>query len=181
MDPPKSHDQKWKCPHCQGTERLHVHFSTKHLRNIRNKILAKIIDMGEYLPIFEMVKSMYRDAISKSMEGITQCFREYESLAEKDLLSKRECYFMVHYDASKKWKKRSCYIPDNVLSQVEIADPRYFSLYRPMIEQLTKLYNIKAPYEERFHLFTTISNILKMLGWPRRYLNDKIIADSLVS
>jgi hypothetical protein len=126
MDPPKSQDQSWKCPHCQGTERLDVHFSTKHLRNIRNKILAKIIDMGEYLPIFEMVKSMYRDAISKNMEGITQCFREYESLAEKDLLSKRECYFMVHYDASKKWKKRSCYIPDNVLSQVEIADPRYF-------------------------------------------------------
>jgi hypothetical protein len=50
-----------------------------------------------------------------------------------------------------------------------------------MIEQLIMLYTIKAPYEERFHLFTNISNILKMLGWSQRYLNNKIVADSLVS
>jgi hypothetical protein len=58
MEPPKSQDQGWKCPQCQGTEQLHTYFSTKHLRNIRNKILEKVTDMVEYLPMFEMVKGM---------------------------------------------------------------------------------------------------------------------------
>jgi hypothetical protein len=108
-------------------------------------------------------------------------FKEYEKLAVKDLLIKKEGYFIVHYDASKKWKKRSCYIPDNALSQVEIVDPRYFSQYIPMIKRLTMLYDIKATYEEKFRLFTNISNTLKMLGWPQRHLNSKILADMLVS
>jgi hypothetical protein len=65
-------------------------------------------------------------------------------------------------------------------SGVEIADPRYFSQYRPVIKQLTMLNDTKASYEERFRLFTNISNTLKMLGWPQRHLNNKILADTLM-
>jgi hypothetical protein len=80
--------------------------------------------MVEYLPVFKVVKTMYCYANNKDIEDIMKRFREYELLAKRDLLSKRECYFMVHYDPTKKWKKRSCYIPDNLLPYIEIKDYR---------------------------------------------------------
>jgi hypothetical protein len=174
--------QNWKCPRCGGIEGLKERALTpKYIRNIQNKVLQKEKDLFSYLRFFEKVRSMYNYVIGKNKEDFLKRFKEYEKLAVNDLLIKKEGYFIVHYDASKKWKKRSCYIPDNALSQVEIVDPRYFSQYRPMIKQLTMSYDIKATYEEKIRLFTNISNTLKMLGWPQRHLNNKILADTLVS
>ena len=173
--------QNWICPRCGGTERMKARLTPAYIRKIQDRVIQKREDVLKYLPVFVKVKSMYDYIISKNKEDFLERFKEYEKLAIKDLLIKKEGYFIVHYDASKKWKKRSCYIPNNALSQVEIVDPRYFSQYRPMIKQLYALYDIQAPYEERSHLFTNISNTLKMLGWPERHLNNKILADTLMS
>jgi hypothetical protein len=174
--------QNWKCPRCGGTERMKARMLTPaYIHKIQDRVLQKREDVFKYIPyVFEKVKSMYNYIISKNKEDFLERFKEYENLAIKDLLIKKEGYFIVHYDASKRWKKRSCYISNNALSQVEIVDPRYFSQYRPMIKQLIALYDIKAPYEERSQLFTNISNTLKMLGWPERHLNNKILADTLM-
>jgi hypothetical protein len=181
MEAPESENEEWMCPQCQGSEQLQTYYSAKHLKNIYGKTWEKIEENAKYLPIFEQVKEMYRYASFNDKEDITKRFREYELLAEKDLLSKHECYFMVHYDSSKKWKKRSCYIPNNMLHEVEIRDFRYNSLYKPLIKQLMRLHNSNGAYFENRLLFARILHTLKIMGWPQRYLSNKILADCLSS
>lgn len=181
MEAPESEVGEWKCPRCHGSEQLQTYYSTKHLRNIHGKEWEKIEELVEYLPMFELVKEMYRYANCNDIEDVMKRFREYELLAEKDLLSKRECYFMVHYDSSKKWKKRSCYLPNNTLHEVEIKDFRYNSQYKPLIKQLMRLHDSNGPYVEKLRLSAHISDTLKIMGWPQRYLKDKIFVDCLSS
>jgi hypothetical protein len=174
-----SGDNELRCPECRGTERLPTYYSTKHLKNMRNNsmTLKKIEKMNEYVPKFGMVKYMCWNLIRENFEVAIKRFREYELLAEKDLLSKRECYFVVHYDPSKKWKKRSCYIPDNQLQKVVIDDFRYDWEYMPLIKELVSLCYNNGTLDTKHQLLTHISSILDKIGWPRRYLTDKIQAD----
>jgi hypothetical protein len=123
--------QKWKCPICHGTEQLKTRsLSPRHIRNRQEKIIQKQKDMIYFVPIFEKVKAMYNEIVNKNKENILKRFEEYETLARKDLLLKKEGYFMVHYDSSKKWKKRSCYIPLDQLALVHSNDSRYSSQYK---------------------------------------------------
>jgi hypothetical protein len=167
------------CPQCRGSEQLPTYYSTKHFKNMRNnsKTLKNIEEMVEYAPKFGMVKYMCRNLIKENFEVAMKRFREYELLAQRDLLSIRECYFVVHYDSSKKWKKRSCYIPDNQLQNVLIDDFRYDWEYIPLIRELVSLCNNNGTLDAKRHLLTRISDILEKIGWPRRYLADKIQAD----
>jgi hypothetical protein len=169
---------EWKCSQCRGTEQLRRNLTTKHLRNMRTQILKKIEDMANYLPLFEKVKSMYRYTVDKNKEDVMKCFREYEGLARKDLLSRRECYFVVHYDSSKKWKKTSCHIPDDKLASVEINDDRYFRKYKPLISEFANRYITNSVDKHRMlSLFEDSCNILKNLGWPEQHIRRKIYAD----
>lgn len=174
-----SGDKVLRCPQCQGSDQLQTYYSIKHLKNMRNnnKTLKKIAEMVVYLPTFELVKDMFRDVICKSIEVAMERFHEYEFLAEKDLLSKRECYFVVHYDPSKKWKKRPCYIPDNQLQNVTIDDFGFEWEYMPLIRDLVRLCYNNGTWNAKSHLLTRISDLLEKIGWPRRYLIDKIQAD----
>jgi hypothetical protein len=134
-------------------------------------ILEKLEDVAIYLPLLKLVRSMYQHR-----EDIMKHFEEYEILARKDLLSKRESFFVVHYNTSKKWKKRQCYIPDNRVASIEVDDSRYSSQYKPLINELVTTY--KEYSERNLHvLLNKASNILKEIGWPDRYIKDKIGAD----
>jgi hypothetical protein len=96
------------------------------LRNIHGKITNKALDLIKYEQVFN--KIIYKIAqdirndpeLKRILLGRFQC---YELQARKDLLAKRECYCIEHYDLSKKWKERSCNI--SKLSDVEINDDIY--------------------------------------------------------
>jgi hypothetical protein len=171
--------QNWKCPKCGGTEQLKVRALTpRYIRKIQDKVLQRAKDITYYLPIFEQVKSMYNYIINKNKEDILKRFEEYEKLATKDLLIKREGFFMIHYDPSKKWKKRVCYVSSGKLAYIESNDNRYHSQYEPLINELAR----KVSYDKGLannegHLLQSISNELEEIGWPKHYLKVKIDAD----
>jgi hypothetical protein len=75
----------------------------------------------------------------------------------------------------KKWKRRWCPITNNLqLAHIEINDDRYFSQYKPLI---SKCVNTKPGKKlEVFQKSAAI--ILKELGWPEHFIEDKIYADT---
>ena len=170
--------QDWKCPRCGGIERLKVRALTPtYIRKIQDKVLRKEMDVCSYLPFFEKVRSTYNYIISKNKEDFLERFKEYEKLAIKDLLIKKECCFMVHYDSSKKWKKRSCYIARGQ-AYIHSNDSRYFSQYKSLINELAKEVNYnKELIDNEYYLLLSISDELEAIGWPKRYLREKIEAD----
>jgi phage FluMu protein Com len=170
--------QSWKCPRCGGTERLKVRALTPtYIRKIQDKVLQKEMDVYSYLPFFEKVRSTYNYIISKNKEDFLERFDEYETLAIKDLLIKKEGYFMVHYDSSKKWKKRSCYIAGGQ-AYIHSNDSRYSSQYKSLINELARKVNYnKELIDNEGNLLLSISNELEAIGWPKRYLREKIEAD----
>jgi hypothetical protein len=165
-----------KCPNCHGTERLGRRFTPKHLKKIEFKISKKLEDVISYSKDFELVKGMYQYDVLEHKEDIMSRFEEYEKLAKRDLLAKRDCLFIVHYDTSKKWKKRSCYIPPEKVANIKFNDDRYFLYYEPLIKDFA---NINNKYSEtrRHELLNKTSNILQEIGWPQSYIKDKINAD----
>jgi hypothetical protein len=171
--------QNWKCPRCDGTKQLKVRaLSPKYIRDRQEKVMQKRDDMFYYQPIFHNVKRMYKYIINKNKEDILKRFEEYEILASKDLLLKKEGYFMVHYDSSKKWKKRSCYIPWYQLALVHSNDNQYSSEYKPLINDLARrLHYNEELIDTQDDLLQHILNELERIGWPRRHLKEKIKAD----
>src|SRR5918912_2985464 len=45
-----------------------------------------------------------------------------------------EYFYMIHYDPTKKSKKRSCYLGYSGLTYILIDDERYHTKYRPWLE-----------------------------------------------
>ena len=170
--------QDWKCPRCGGTERLKVRaLSPTYIRKIQNKVSEKEKDLSLYLPFFEKVRNTYNYIIGRNKEDFLERFKEYEKLAIRDLLIKKEGYFMVHYDSSKKWNKRSCYIARGQ-GFIHSNDSRYFSQYMPLINQLARKVNYnKELIDNEDNLLLSLSNELEGIGWPRRHIREKIEAD----
>jgi hypothetical protein len=170
--------QKWMCPRCGSTERLKKRALTpRYILKIKDKVLQKAKDVNSYWPLFENVRSMYSYILNKEKGDFLKRFEEYETLAVKDLLFKKEVYFMTHYDSSKKWKKRSCYIARG-LAHIHSSDSRYSSEYKPLINELAKKvsYN-KGLIDNEDNLLLLATDELEGIGWPRRYLREKIEAD----
>jgi hypothetical protein len=82
----------------------------------------------------------------------------------------------VHYNTSKKWKKRSCYIPPEKVAYIKFNDDRYFLYYEPLIKDFASINN-KHPETSRYELLSKASNILQEIGWPQSYIKNKINAD----
>jgi hypothetical protein len=170
--------QNWVCPRCGGTEALKVRALTpKYIRKIKDKVFQKAKDVSSYLPLLENVRSMYSYILNKNAEDFLRRFEEYETLAVKDLLFKKEVYFMTHYDSSKKWKKRSCYIPGGQ-AQIHSNNSRYNSQYKPLINELARKVNCdKELIDNGGNLLLSVSNELEGIGWPKRLIREKIEAD----
>ena len=171
--------QNWKCPRCGGTERMKARTLTpEYIRKIQNRVLQKREDVFNYLPfVYEKVKSMYNYIISRNKEDFLERFEEYEKLATKDLLIKREGFFIVHYDPLKKWKKRSCYIT-GTLAYIHSSDSRYSSEYEPLINELAKKVSYNSELmDKEDNLLSAVSGVLEGIGWSRRYVREKIEAD----
>jgi hypothetical protein len=176
MQESKVDGQELKCPLCQGTETLGRRFTTRHLKNIYPKILKKLKDQLSYSQNYDWVRNMYQYFANEHKEDIIKSFEGYEKLAKKDLLSKKDCLFIVHYDPSKKWKKTSCYISTEKVSHIKLDDDRYSSRYEPLIKDFLNTHN-KCSEANRYELLNNASKLLQEMGWPQSYIEDKIDAD----
>jgi hypothetical protein len=146
----------------------------------------------EYRPLFERyVKTIYSNAIKGNpelKEYFLRRFNEYEFQAYKDLLIKRESFFIGHYDSSKKSRRRWCSITKSQLASVEIDDNRYSLEYKPLIKEIVDMMLVDSSSTneqiERRILFKTrilfehsAAKLLKELGWPEFFIPDKIQED----
>ena len=192
MEKSKQSKTGWICPRCASTNVREIKESKLTARHIRNKhksgkISQKAIDFINYQSLFDKLMDCYYSfGINNNpelKEDFLEHFQEYETQVSNDLLAKRETYFIGHYDASKKWKKRWCHIPEGQLSSVEINDDKYFSQYKPLINELYANAS-KGPDDNSSGqglllpaLFLQAGDILKELGWPEHLIDDKIFAD----
>ncbi|MFL6401030.1 MAG: hypothetical protein ACJ72J_15820, partial [Nitrososphaeraceae archaeon] len=160
-----------RCPQCGSNEFMKTSrgFTTKRLRNIHGKIANKALDLVKYGRVFNKITNEIAEDI-KNNPSLKQIllgrFQDYKLQARRDLLAKREWYCIEHYDPTRKWKKRSCNIRPDKLSDVEINDDIYRLKYKALIKQLPN-----ATYAE------FLAGLLRKSGWPKSLIKDKIIAD----
>jgi hypothetical protein len=174
---------KLECPKCGGNQGIKTALTVKHLHNVHDKLLKRLQGLPQCLPCFEeCVKDVHKYLINENKEDFLKRFREYDALATKDLLSSREHYFMGHYDTAKKSKKRWCSIDEKDITNIEINDPRYYSQYKPLInESVNAFIHQSEPIDKNLTkaIQDTMASqdMLKELGWPERFIIDKIRAD----
>jgi len=113
----------WQCPSCKSNESISLKetYSAKHIKNRRSHLEEKAKDIVDYLPIFQNLVKALGDLIERYpelKEDTLTRFRRYEKLAKKDLLAATECFFIGHYDPTKKSKKKWCYINKDQLAQM---------------------------------------------------------------
>lgn len=193
MEKSEGSPTSWRCPKCGSTEPKKLPLSTKHLRDIEYKMLDKLTIITESLPLyFQEIIPMYKLSIQNGpnvKQDFLKCFKDYELQASNDSLIKRERWLITHYDPNFKSRRRQCSIPTNKIADIEINDERY-SIYKFSIVRLVELIPqnimadernvdlfLRAAGDKLLKMLERLGKILKELGWPERYITDKIIYD----
>jgi hypothetical protein len=109
-------------------------------------------------------------------EHILKDFNRFEIEANKASFHRRERYFFGHYDSTRKSKKKWCSIRKVDVTGVKINDKRYFSDYKSLIRKLTEALQ-QSDHKQVTGLYKSAVNLLKDVGWPSRFITDKINED----
>jgi hypothetical protein len=175
----KTNDSIWQCTQCGGTEPIKRKLTTKHIRNKESKIVEEIFDICEYMPLFKefiFELSFLIRNIPVIREHILKDFNRFEIEANKASFHKRERYFFGHYDSTTKSKKKWCSIKKVQLTEVKIDDKRYFSEYKSLVTKIADALQQSDQLQVN-SLCKSAIKILKELGWPSRFIIDKINED----
>ncbi len=78
------------CTKCGSDKELTRSVSTKHLHNIYAKAAEKAKDAVICIPEYKKIKEIHKYVVDNNKEAFLKCFKEYEELAIKDLLSAHE-------------------------------------------------------------------------------------------
>jgi hypothetical protein len=169
---------KYICPECGREEPIKTSLTPKYLHKIHEKVRRKAQEVAIYSPIYtHEIKNMYKCLVDNNKEDFLERFREYENLASRDLLSTQNRYFIGHYNSTKRTKRKWCSI-DKQLSEVKIDDYRYISQYLPLVDEAVDVH-IYGVTDEIPSLLKSGCDKLIEIGWPERYIQDKINADCL--
>jgi hypothetical protein len=89
-----------------------------------------------------------------------------------------EYFYMMHYDRTKKAKKRSCYLGYSGLNYVIIDDEKYHSIYMRWAEAMI-IADKKGSLDEdkRQEIWYVLWNLLIDMGWPKKFIFHKLAAD----
>jgi hypothetical protein len=138
------------CRECGGTEGLQRSVTREYIHNVikgENSIKQRIIDFQENLQSYQNLEARLVNDIRSDPE-ITECFREsfdkYEKEAGKSSFHKSEHYFMGHYDASRKSKRRWCSLSVKDILAIEIDDPNYKKLIKDFLDSNENRNEVKA-------------------------------------
>jgi hypothetical protein len=145
---------------------------------MHKRALKKAQDVYTYSPLYKDLKDFYKFTINNNKDDFLRRFQGYEVLARKDILSTSTHYFIGHYDAAKRTKRRWCSITYQQLALVEINDDKYFSQYLPLIDEFVNVC-IHGSVDGQQTLLESAFNKLKEIGWPEQYVLDKICADKI--
>jgi hypothetical protein len=168
--------RKYLCPKCGSDEPLTVRHRTELLFDIYDKAAQKVVPIVKiYLPIYDQIKILCKCEINENKEEFQRRFQDYEEKAVKGLLTAQYRYFVGHYDSAKN-SKRWCSLKKHELALVEINDRRYYSEYKALINRCISAYLEHSKEKTRIFI-RAASNLLKELGWPEQYINDKVRSD----
>jgi len=185
---------KWKCPKCGSKEVVKVPYTDKHLRNIQSGMLKRLEMLAESWPIYGQIVDMYKYAIENGPNARTDFlknFKEYELQAIKGELFRRYRWIITHYDPSQKSRRKQCIITASNIANVGIQDERY-KLYKGSLTELAKsipknfsmskimkAIDIAQDKEENNfkEFYDAGRNVLKVMGWPEAYIQDKLRYD----
>jgi hypothetical protein len=109
----------------------------------------------------------------------TKCYQSGGTLTRRQAGNgdKNEYFYMMHYDPTKKSKKRSCYLGYAGLTRVGFEDERV-SLYRKALEEIdTDMYK-NLDVDERIRIWRGLLSLLVDMGWPKRFVLEKHFADT---
>ena len=127
------------CRECGGTEGIKRSVTPKYIHNVvkgKNGIKQRIKDFQENLLSYRNLEARLVTDIRNDhdmRELFQECFNKYEVEASKSLFHKSEYYFMAHYDASKKSKRRWCSLSSKDILAIEIEDPNYRKLIKDLL------------------------------------------------
>jgi len=168
---------KYICYKCGCEEPINRSLTSKHLRNIHERVRRKLQEVYFYSPIYiQEIKNRYKYLVTNDKEDFLKRFHEYEDLASKDLLSAQYRYFIGHYDSTKRTNRKWCPITNRQLAEVKINDNRYVLQYLPLVHEAVNAC-IYGATDELTSLFKSAYDKLGEIGWPERYIRDKIDAD----
>ena len=116
----------------------------------------------------------------KSSKLFCKCYQSGGTLtlrrAGRGNKHKNEYFYMMHYDPTKKSKKRSCYLGYAGLTHVGFEDERV-SLYKKALEEMdTDVYK-NLDTREHMRIWFRLLGLLVDMGWPKRFVLEKYFAD----
>lgn len=190
MERRKESQTGWKCPTCGSNEPKKVPLSTKHLRNLENKMLDKLVIVTEALPLyFETIMPMYKQYIQNGpnvKQDFLKCFKDYELQAISGSLIRQERWVITHYDPDSKYKRKQCLVPYNRIADIKFNDERYY-IYERWVAKVVELipHNIIATERNLdlfirnrlLKIFERLTEMLRAVGWPEAYAADKVLCD----
>jgi hypothetical protein len=105
-------------------------------------------------------------------ENFQEYFDRYEVESGKSSFHKFEHYFMRHYDASKKSKRRWCSFSNNDIIAIQVDDPHYKKLINDLLDSYENRESLKG--EE---LMTELYKNLEELNYYDDVIFQKIGID----
>ncbi len=157
-------------------------------------MLKRLEMLAESWPIYGQIVDMYKYAIENGPNARTDFlknFKEYELQAIKGELFRRYRWIITHYDPSQKSRRKQCIITASNIANVGIQDERY-KLYKGSLTELAKsipknfsmskimkAIDIAQDKEENNfkEFYDAGRNVLKVMGWPEAYIQDKLRYD----
>ena len=133
-----------------GTEGLKRSVTREYICKVvkgENSIKQRIIDHQENLQSYRNLEARLVNDIRSDpeiKECFQECFNKLEIEAGKSSFHKSEHYFMGHYDASRKSKRRWCALSSKDILAIEIDDPNYKKLIKDLLDSYESHNDIKA-------------------------------------
>jgi hypothetical protein len=168
------------CPECGGTEDIKWPLTTKHLKNMYNKMKQKANDFSESYIDLESFLDDYGNLINEDhslKEDFMRRFKRYENEAERGSFGKYQNYFIGHSvrTGNKVIQKKWCPLTMHGLAHVRINDQRYI-VYKALICKLAEA-NKEGDEKQAEEMAVSAGNLLKEMGWSDEYVDDKIEED----
>ncbi len=168
------------CPECGGTEDIKWPLTTKHLKNMYNKMKQKANDFSESYRDLESFLDDYGNLINEDhslKEDFRRRFKRYENEADRGSFGKYQNYFIGHSvrTGNKVIQKKWCPLTMHGLAHVRINDQRYM-VYKALICKLAEA-NKEGDEKRANKMALSASKMLKKMEWSPRFIEDKIRED----
>ena len=180
--------------------------SRKYVKDKSKVLIPMKDDMEKYLnAYFLSIVLALKESISENSylnKGFIERFSKYELQASAGIFLKKFYYYIRHHESASPYhkkdqdigynrnnylsmsvineptrcKRRECHIKEHELAYIKVGDERY-PLYSQLINSIAKSIVCKEDRGKRGHYYGLAESLLRGMGWPNKFLEDKIRED----